>query len=81
MTRPIGEIFEYNGVKLKVVKSKNCKRCYWQHKGCYYAEELRIRGLCSKRNRDDFAVKFVKVHVLHRDAQTKKSIYFKEIKE
>ena len=76
MTRPRGEIFEYNGIMLKVVKSKNCKRCYWQHKICYNAKELRIRGFCTKCDRDDFGVKFVKVNARDGDAQTKKKYIF-----
>jgi len=29
MIRPIGEIFEFNGVKLQVVKCSDCEGCYF----------------------------------------------------
>lgn len=52
ITRPLGEIFEVKGIKLKVVKHKTCEGCYFEG----IAECLNYRGntgYCGKLVRDD----------------------------
>ena len=39
MIRQIGEIFEWNGVKLKVVKCPACDGCYFQENGIACGED------------------------------------------
>ena len=34
MEREIGDIFEYFGTTLEVVKSNECDNCYFNHNGC-----------------------------------------------
>ena len=55
LSRPIGEVFEYNGVKLEVANPKRetfCKGCYFKETQC--PKELRdIRGTCCALYRDD----------------------------
>lgn len=65
MEREIGEVFDYNGVLLKVVKLKsNKKSC----DGCYFDGVLRVRddeitGPCSDiYRRDNANVIFKKQH-------------------
>lgn len=63
MERKIGEIFNYNGKKLKVVESKEdyCNNCYLYY-GNVCTNSDKIRGKCSKRNRsDNKSVIFVEV--------------------
>lgn len=51
-TRPIGEIFEYNGVKLKVVEGDTCRGCYFRFEiQCIYP--LNVRGHCGASDRVD----------------------------
>ena len=51
-TRPIGEIFEYRGIKLQVVENDNCIGCYvyWNDDCLKYHREI---GSCSGLFRDD----------------------------
>jgi hypothetical protein len=61
MERQIGEEFEFNEVKLKVVENKNglCGNCYLNRGGCYIFDIY--FGYCFKKNRkDNKHVKFVK---------------------
>lgn len=61
MTRPIGEVFEYEGIQLKVVKGSGCDICYFERK-CCIATDSHILGCCSSVNRPDHEpVIFVKV--------------------
>ena len=57
MERKIGEVFEYNGVSLKVVKQKlnkaSCNGCYFDGALCEIDDE--ITGTCLYRNRRDKA--------------------------
>lgn len=66
-TRPIGEIFEHNGVTLKIVASKYCKNCYFNNEKKQYceigikSENLSSVGLCSPLFRNDHTgVSFIK---------------------
>jgi len=49
MIRRIGEIFEYNGVKLEVVKCPACDGCYFQENGidCCDGNTMDITSDCS----------------------------------
>ena len=59
MTRPIGEVFDYKGIKLKVVESTRCTDCYFHDKGC---GDSSIRGYCGKSCRTDgYYVSFIKI--------------------
>lgn len=61
MTRPIGEVFEYEGIQLKVVKSDRCEGCHFDL-GCRITADNHILGCCSSVNRSDHEpVMFVKV--------------------
>lgn len=64
LERPIGDVFKFEGVKLKVVKTIHCL-C----NGCYFSENDRcnintpkIAGICNKEDRKDknFVI-FIKV--------------------
>lgn len=61
MERKVGEVFEYNGVKLKVIKEiKICKDCYFNSiPKC--GNFIQIRGECQSASRSDGGVIFVKV--------------------
>lgn len=60
MTRPIGDVFEYKGVQLKVVKRGGCEGCYFLHYNCRVLDR-RIPGYCMGQNRsDNQSVIFVK---------------------
>ena len=62
MERKIGETFEYEGKKLKVVEGENeCDKCYF-YKESYCASIDRIAGACLMSRRiDNKSVKFVEV--------------------
>ena len=66
MERKIGEVFEYNGVRLKVVEGEGCENCYF-HKitplryACKLSEHLHIHGNCGTVREDGKSVQFVKV--------------------
>lgn len=51
-TRPIGEIFEYRGIKLQVVERRGCEGCYFYHlSDCMI--KRRINGYCGYLLRED----------------------------
>ena len=64
LERPIGDIFEFEGVKLKVVKSMDsaCFGCYFNTtRGCKH-QNMKGLGACDKKDRSDSNyVKFIKV--------------------
>lgn len=50
-TRPIGEIFEWRGVKLQVVEHKTCQGCYFcDDAGCLNYRH--VTGYCGEYLRD-----------------------------
>ena len=66
MERKIGEEFEYNGVRLKVVEENNCNHCYFRDKHenevCCRSEFILVSGFCSKlRRKDCNSVQFVEI--------------------
>lgn len=51
-TRPIGEIFEWHGVKLQVVEKISCKSCYfYTYKNCLNFRQN--TGYCGRAMRND----------------------------
>lgn len=62
--RHVGDIFEFEGTKLKVVKSRNssCQGCFFNtEKECWY-QNSKVTGTCNKYDRKDKNyVIFVKV--------------------
>lgn len=65
MTRPIEDVFEYEGVQLKVVEHKDCRGCYFKCRGCM-ARNISILGKCGPRTRSDKqSVIFVKTSQEH----------------
>lgn len=59
-TRPIGEIFDYEDIKLEVVKKFGCEGCYFR--GECKIEHIEITGPCMISERTDFeSVIFEKV--------------------
>lgn len=54
MTRDIGEVFEYRGVKLQVVENTGCTRCYFKN-DCHNQNrpDRNIIGLCGVTNTCD----------------------------
>ena len=66
MERKIGEEFEYNGVRLKVVEGDFCENCYFRDKRenepCVRSEHISVSGACSKQKREDHkSVQFIKI--------------------
>lgn len=66
MERKIGEVFECNGVRLKVVEGEGCENCYFHNlvpfgNVCKYGEYMKIRGECDIIREDGKSVQFVKV--------------------
>lgn len=66
MERKIGEVFEYNGVRLKVVEEYYCDHCYFRDKheneGCYRSEHTLVSGQCSEQRREDGkSVQFIEI--------------------
>ena len=66
MERKIGEEFEYNGVRLKVVEAYGCDKCYFHHLkyypgACSSSEHYNIHGCCNISRNDRKSVQFVKV--------------------
>lgn len=60
MERKIGEIFEYNGVKLRVEKEiRACNGCYFKNLICDTYRS--IRGECQSASRSDGGIIFVKI--------------------
>ena len=52
MEREIGDIFEYFGTTLEVVKSDECDNCYFNHNGCSQRFTA-ITGVCPDWARSD----------------------------
>ena len=66
MERKIGEEFEYNGVRLKVVGGELCGNCYFRDKHenepCVISEHVSVSGGCSKtRRKDHKSVQFIEI--------------------
>lgn len=66
MERKIGEVFEYYGVRLKVVEGFYCNHCYFRGKceneECCTSEHILVSGPCSKRKREDGkSVQFIEI--------------------
>lgn len=53
--RPIGDIFEFEGTKLKVVKSKTsaCSGCYFNSERECWLQNSEVLGACDKKDRSD----------------------------
>lgn len=51
--RVIGEVFEFNGVKLVVEKCRDCSECYFDDYDCNRDDILDVAGFCSSMNRND----------------------------
>ena len=66
MERKIGEVFECNGVRLKVVEGEGCENCYFHNlvpfgNVCKCGEYMKIHGECGTIREDGKSVQFVKV--------------------
>ena len=66
MERKIGEEFEYNGVRLKVVEEDLCENCYFRDKRenepCVRSEHISVSGTCSRQKRKDHkSVQFIEI--------------------
>ena len=66
MERKIGEEFEYNGVRLKVVEEFYCNHCYFRDKheneACSRSEHILVSGPCSIQKREDHkSVQFIEI--------------------
>ena len=66
MERKIGEEFEYNGVRLKVVEGDFCENCYFRDKheneSCARSGHVSVSGICSKAKRKDHkSVQFIEI--------------------
>ena len=66
MERKIGEEFEYNGVRLKVVEEDFCENCYFRDKheneSCARSKHISVSGICSKVKREDSkSVQFIEI--------------------
>ena len=66
MERKIGEVFECNGVRLKVVEADECDKCYFAYKrkygACTRGKYISISGFCSEANREDRkSVQFIEI--------------------
>ena len=62
MERKIGEIFECNGIKLRVEEERcGCKGCYFQHKKGWCISLKEIIGECMDSMRNDTGVIFIKI--------------------
>ena len=61
MERKIGETFEYEGEKLKVIKAGTaCDGCYFKGKSCDN-RNYDITGICGWTRKDNQSVRFIKV--------------------
>jgi len=58
MIRPIGEIFEFNGVKLQVVKCSDCEGCYFNENqiDCCDESVMDITSDCSFQARTNSVI-------------------------
>ena len=65
MDKQINELFQYNGVLLKVINStRDCKKCYFSNKEGYCVsdtEEIKDTGYCEfYRKRNKVSINFIK---------------------
>ena len=64
MEREVGEIFEFDGVKLQVVKGSD-DDCGMNNVGCYFLNDLEICSCCQKcfasQRKDSTSVKFIRI--------------------
>ena len=58
MERAIGDIFDYEGVKLKVIENVGCSGCYFDNSQC--SGNISLTGNCSFRS-DRKCIQFRKV--------------------
>ena len=69
MERKIGETFEYEGEKLKVIKAGTaCDGCYFKGKSCEN-RNYDITGICGWTRKDNQPVRFIKVTEEQQDEQ------------
>lgn len=69
MERKIGDIFEYEGEKLKVVNAGTaCDGCYFKGKSCDN-RNYDITGICGWTRKDNQPVRFIKVTEEQQDEQ------------
>lgn len=69
MERKIGDIFEYEGEKLKVVNAGTaCDGCYFKGKSCDN-RNYDITGICGWTRKDNQPVRFIKVNEEQQDEQ------------
>ena len=69
MERKIGETFEYEGEKLKVIKAGTaCDGCYFKGKSCDN-RNYDITGICGWTRKDNQPVRFIKVTEEQQDEQ------------
>lgn len=59
--RKVGEIFEYQGKKLKVVEQVTCDGCYFKGMVCDCVNIRKVCGACSETRTDNKTVIFVEV--------------------
>ena len=72
MERKIGEVFECNGVRLKVVEGEGCENCYFHNLvSCKFGEYMDIRGKCGTIREDGKSVQFVKVEDIKTESMKK----------
>ena len=75
MERKIGEEFEYNGVKLKVVEADGCDECYFRHitpfaSACSLSKHYNIHGCCNIARGDRKSVQFIKVEKMKEETKS-----------
>ena len=68
MERKVGEVFECDGVKLRVEPDvQMCKGCYFNRDFYKWCNQYKsVRGECQKASRSDMGVIFVNVHDLNK---------------
>ena len=72
MERKIGEVFECNGVRLKIVEGEGCENCYFHNLvSCKFGEYMDIRGKCGTIREDGKSVQFVKVEDIKTESMKK----------
>ena len=75
MERKIGEEFEYNGVRLKVVEADGCDECYFRHitpfaSACSLSKHYNIHGCCNIARGDRKSVQFIKVEKMKEETKS-----------
>ena len=76
MERKIGEVFECNGVRLRVEKeSSACKGCYLNEEDCLSDQILNITGNCGNDLRKD------KMNVIFKEIKTENKSILSEAEE